>query len=74
MCGVVGILDPLCRDDATEIAISVEGGSGTYHFFVDGQEKAPVFEDGLYYIRNLIPTAQNNIKVTDSKGCFEKNI
>ncbi|MCP2025944.1 hypothetical protein L1276_001084 [Flavobacterium sp. HSC-32F16] len=67
-------LDPLCHDDATEIAIRVEGGSGTYSFFVDGQEKIPVFADGLYYIKNVIPTAQNNIKVTDSKGCIEKNI
>lgn len=68
-------LDPLCNNDSVEIALNVTGGTESYKFYVDGVEKTPtpVKEgDGYYHIRGLVPTATNNIRVTDTKECIEK--
>lgn len=70
--------NPKCKDDFTEVSLTVTGGTGNYKFYVDGVEKTnpkPVKEvDGYYYIKGLVPTAVNNIKVVDQNNCFEKNL
>lgn len=69
-------LDPLCNNNSVEIAITVTGGTQSYKFYVDGIEKTPTpvkEADGYYHLRGLVPTATNNIKVTDSKDCIEKS-
>lgn len=69
--------NPLCADQTVEITIDVHGGTGDYIFYVDDVKQTnpePEKEqDGYYHIRGLTPTANNNIKVTDSNGCIEKN-
>ncbi|MEO7976514.1 hypothetical protein [Flavobacterium sp.] len=70
--------NPKCPDDFVEVAISVEGGTGDYKFYVDGNEKTnpkPIKEvDEYYHIRGLVPTDINSIKVMDENNCIEKTL
>jgi hypothetical protein len=67
--------DPVCANAPIEIIIKVTGGNNDYRFYVDGTEvsAAKSQNDGYYHISGINPTAINNIKVTDTKGCYEKN-
>lgn len=67
-------INPSCNNDKVEIAINVTGGTGSYRFYVDGDLKTAVKNDtnGYYYIKDLVPSANNIIKVTDTKDCIEK--
>lgn len=66
--------NPLCTDETVEIAIEVKGGTENYKFYVDGILTTATKNqtDGFYYIKGLIPTAINNIKVMDKNNCIEK--
>ena len=68
--------NPLCANETVEIAIDVKGGTENYKFYVDGILTTATKNqtDGFYYIKGLIPTASNNIKVMDKNNCIEKSL
>lgn len=65
--------NPTCVDAEVEIAIDVKGGTENYKFYVDGILTTATKNqtDGFYYIKGLIPTATNNIKIIDANDCIE---
>lgn len=69
--------NPVCANQTVEVIIDVEGGTGSYKFFVDGVEQTdpePEKEaDGYFHLRGLNPEADNYIKVIDSNNCIEKS-
>ena len=68
--------NPKCVDAEVEIAIDVKGGTENYKFYVDGILTTATKNqtDGFYYIKGLIPTAVNSIKVMDENNCIEKTL
>lgn len=61
------IEEVLCHGDLSDIQVQINGGTGPYLFYLNGQEHV-VPDNGLISLENLEPGAYA-IRVTDAAGC-----